>query len=279
MQPGHSPPSPSLPLHICPNTRGHTPLSFSTYIHGPHSPAPLTPPVLPQSTFAHFPHNTTNPPHDSTTETILALTVPLRGSPGLPTSVQTWLEPISWPRFCLPVPSARTREKSGAPQAAPLTAHGYRPGPPGLSAPTPSPILPLGVGELSESRAPRGLGLGVRGLRAPLRARLSAPGPRRAGAGQWAPGLRPQRRPRWAEGGGNGALKADVSARRWSLPSRVRRSRRRSPRSAGPDIPNPDPNAAGRRTGRPDSPEPSWLSPASTPLPSPVPNSKNCNPG
>lgn len=55
MQPGHSPLSPSLPLHICPNTRGHTPLSFATHIHGPHSPAPLQPPVLPESTFAHFP--------------------------------------------------------------------------------------------------------------------------------------------------------------------------------------------------------------------------------
>ena len=92
------------------------------------------------------------------------------------------------------------------------------------------------------------------------------------GAGRRAPGLRPPWRP------GDGALKADVSAGRGPLPPAVWRSGWESLRTAGPDSPNPDPKAAGRRRGRPDSPGPSWLGPASSPPPSPLPNSQSSNP-
>lgn len=145
MTPGYSLCSHQLPGHLL------------FYQHPPLHTSPITPPThhtfvhtQPQRRFcsSHHPHG---------------------GSPSLSPSLQTWFEPISSPTLCLPIPNARTRERGGVPHLCPsLTTHG--PMPPGPPAPTPAPILPPGVGELSKPRAPLG-------------SPLCAPGPQRAGAG------------------------------------------------------------------------------------------------
>ena len=185
---------PSLPLHTCPKHQApHTPLTpptFMTHTHllprhllfdqnPPLHLSPRTPPT----------HHTL---HSTIENILLALTIAWgeRGaSPSLPPSVQTWLELISSPRFCFPVPKPKTWGKSGAPgpQLRPsLTAHSHRPGPPGFPAQTPDPTLPPRVEALSEPRLPRGrCGLKVSALSPEP---LSAPRARSARGRGWGRG-------------------------------------------------------------------------------------------
>lgn len=200
-------PSPCIPSLPHSHPRSYTIASTPTS-----SP---TPPVLPESTFAPFPHNSPNPPHSlhSQPQGILPPHDPPRGLPSLPPSFQTWLELISSPRVGLPIPNTRTRRRGHAAHLRPsLTAHGHMSGPPGpLHRHPPRPCGPQ-VTRNSGSPAlpgPQAWGRGVCALR---RAPLSAPQARSArGRG-------------WGRGGGlpappsaaarEEALKADVRAQR-----------------------------------------------------------------
>ena len=102
------------------------------------------------------------------------------------------------------------------------------------------------------------------------------PGPAARGGGDGG-GVTGSGAPPSAEARGWG-LEGRLSAGRGPLPPWVWRSGRESLRTAGPDSLNPDPKAAGRRREHPDSPGPSWLGPASSPPPSPLPNSQSSNP-
>lgn len=130
------------------------------------------------------------------------------------------------------------------PPPAPLT---HRPRPDARISwaltPKPTTTLPLGDGDLSEPRVPRGLGLEARSSRTP-------PGGQRPGAGMGAGRRPPGSALRGGRGGGleGQPQRLTVAPATSGVPEQAGISR-----TASPDPQSPGPSAAGRRRGRPRS--------------------------
>lgn len=238
--------------HIPPLPHSH-PRSYTIASTPTSSP---TPPVLPESTFAPFPHNSPSPPHSlhSQPQEILPPHDPPRGLPSLPPSFQTWLELISSPRVGLPIPNTRTRRRGHDAHLCPsLTAHGHMSGPPGpLHRHSPRPCGPQVTRNSGSPVLPGTPGLGARGLRAALGSPLGAPGPQRAGAGMGAGRRAAGSALRRGPGGGLEGRRQRPALK--PCHPRCAGASGGAPRTADPGPPpppSPGPSAAGRRRERP----------------------------
>lgn len=161
-------PAPNTRSTHAPSPTPRTPMTHTTPCTPTSSPTPL---FLTGPTFAQLP--VTSLTHHTPTHSTTGIFLP-HDHPGEPPSLQpslhTWLEPISPPRVCLPIPTPEPGEGS-VPSPAPLTQY------------------PLSYAGTSEPRASTGAG-SARSEGSALR----SPGPQRAGAGKGAgSGLRPRR--------------------------------------------------------------------------------------